>query len=294
MRKYNVILPRPDIDLLHKFVRFKSKDTLNKMVSDILLKNFSSDLCFDNLELDYTGVTFENTYASGNISQGTLATALSGSIQLALVKISIHYTLGYTSLFLNDDYEKCDNESFLRMKLLDKFITEKYNEYNGNDVSFTKRLISNPNDIMMFKPMIMMNTDESVPFQGLIIIFNKNPMLRYIDIRNFRCDDDIDTDREKIMYSMDTSIFCFSELEKGYVPIIINAIYDKVILYQDAVEILSNKYREEYTDKEIRFAHNLSKLNRSGHLGYRRFDIEIEKEDESQEGGSKHDNEELI
>ena len=116
-----------------------------------------------------------------------------------------------------------------------------------------------------------------IPFEGLIIIFNKNPVLKYIDIRNFRCDEDIDRDREKIIYSMDTSAFCFDEFEKGYIPIVINAIYDKVILYQDAVEILSNKYRDEYTDKEIRFAHNLCKLSRSGHLGYRRFDVMIEK-----------------
>ena len=118
MRKYNMILPRPDIDLLHKFVKFESTDALNKLISNILLKNFGSNLCFGDLKLDYTSVTFEDAYALGNISQGTLETALNGSIQLALVKISIHHTLGHRSLFLNADYEKCDNESFLRMEAL--------------------------------------------------------------------------------------------------------------------------------------------------------------------------------
>lgn len=260
-----MILSRPDVDLLDKFVKFNSKDTLNKIVSDILRKNFGSNLCFGSLELNYPGVTFEDIYNLGNVSQGTLKTALSGSIQIALAKISMQYTLGYRSLFLND-YEKYDDESLLRMEALDKFITAKYDEYkNAGEIRFTKNTVTDSGDVP---------ENMKIPFEGLIIIFNKNPMLKCIDIRNFKGDDEIDKDRERIIYSMDTSAFCFDEFDKGYVPIIIKEVYDKVILYQDSFEIISNKYHEEYTDKEIRFAHNLCKLHRSGVFGYRRFKID--------------------
>ena len=261
-----MILSRPDIDLLDKFVRFNSKDTLNKIVSNILLKNFGSNLCFGSLELNYTGVTFNDAYSLGNVSQGTLATALSGSMQITLAKISMQYTLGYRSLFLNDDYEKYDDESLLRMEALDKFITAKYDEYRDvGEICFTKNTVTDSGNIP---------ENMKIPFEGLIIIFNKNPMLKCIDVRNFKGDDEIDKDRERIIYSMDTSAFCFDEFDKGYVPIIIKEVYDKVILYQDSFEIISNKYREEYTDKEIRFAHDICKLHRAGRLGYRRFKID--------------------
>lgn len=108
-------------------------------------------------------------------------------------------------------------------------------------------------------------------WRGLIVIFAKTPPHQDIHINNLVGDDDIGeiikNGSREVIYTMNKLDFSFDHLVRGYVPVMVSTVSKNYLEYQDAMDILNNDGK--YTDKEIRFSHNIWKMNVAGALDYK-------------------------